>query len=75
MKEINWNKASEFGLIERINRELLHPLGLAMTRDPNTGSSTHLLVADDGIWKYSDDIPVKTPLTKEEIQKDLIYQV
>lgn len=28
--EINWNQASEMGLIERINTEILHPLGLAI---------------------------------------------
>ncbi|HGK7310691.1 TPA: hypothetical protein ACJ51G_000661 [Aeromonas hydrophila subsp. hydrophila] len=34
MKCINWNQASELGLIVRINREILHPLGLSMSRDP-----------------------------------------
>lgn len=30
MKHINCNQASELGLSVRINRETLHPLGLAM---------------------------------------------
>lgn len=34
MKCINWNQASELGLVVRINREILHPLGLSMSRDP-----------------------------------------
>lgn len=39
MKSINWNQMSELGLIERINREILHPIGLAISRNPDTGSS------------------------------------
>ncbi|WP_436718977.1 DUF7415 domain-containing protein, partial [Vibrio cholerae] len=37
MKCIDWNKMSELGLIEKINREILHPLGLAITRNVETG--------------------------------------
>lgn len=55
MKTIDWNQASQLGLIEKINRDVLHPLGLAMTRDPDTGSSKVLLVAPDGIWEYPAD--------------------
>lgn len=43
---------SELGLIEHINRLFLHPLGLAISRDPSTGHSTQILVADDGVWEY-----------------------
>lgn len=53
MKTIDWNKASELGLIERINHEILHPLGLAMTRNPVTGISENLVVSPDGIWEYA----------------------
>lgn len=56
MKSIDWNEASELGLVERINREVLHPLGLAMSRNPETGTSDKLLIADDGIWEYSPDM-------------------
>ncbi|MCP4528476.1 MAG: hypothetical protein GY833_21540 [Aestuariibacter sp.] len=55
MKTIDWNKASELGLIERINREVLHPLGLAMTRCPDTGVSANLIVSPDGEWEYPED--------------------
>lgn len=71
MKKIDWNTASDLGLIERINREVLHPLGLAVCRDPDTGSSPHLLVADDGIWEYSAGVDPKPVLTPEEIQEKL----
>lgn len=55
VKSIDWNKASELGLIEKINRELLHPLGLALCREVETGKSPGLLIADDGCWKYPDN--------------------
>ena len=55
MKTLDWNQMSHMGLIEKINREVLHPLGLAMTRDPATGKSDNVLIADDGMWEYADD--------------------
>lgn len=72
MRSINWNQMSELGLIERINREILHPIGLAISRNPDTGSSDSVLVADDGIWEYSanikygvlSDLEVKTKLSQ-----------
>lgn len=70
MKTIDWNKASELGLIERINREVLHPLGLAMTRDPDNGISENLLVAPDGFFEYPED---RKTLVKpdEEVRAEL----
>ncbi|WP_232574922.1 hypothetical protein [Photobacterium carnosum] len=53
IKSINWNDMSDFGLIVRINKEILHPLGLAISRDLITGFSEKVLVADDGIWEYA----------------------
>lgn len=64
MKTIDWNKASELGLIERINREILHPLGLAMSRNVETGTSDNLLVANDGIWHY--DPKMKTTIKSDD---------
>lgn len=69
-KSINWNQASELGLIERINTEILHPLGLAMARDPNTGVSDCLFVAPDGAWEYDPD-RVSKILTDSEVKKRL----
>jgi hypothetical protein len=71
MKTIDWNQASELGLVERINSEILHPLGLAMCRDVDTGASPSLLIADDGFWNYTDDHILKPVLTKEQIQEEL----
>lgn len=52
-EQIDWNEASKRGLIERINTEVLHPIGLAMFRVPDTGVSPGLLIADDGVWEYA----------------------
>ena len=66
MKNINWNQASELGLIGRINREVLHPLGLAMTRNPENGVSEMLLVSPDGIWEYDQQLMTNAPIVSEE---------
>ncbi len=52
-EKIDWNEASNRGLIVRINTEILHPLGLAMCRNVKDGTSPYLLVSDDGVWTYS----------------------
>lgn len=70
MKTINWNQMSELGLIERINREVLHPLGLAMSRDVGTGVSEKVFVSDDGVFEYAPEINNK-PLSKEQISEKL----
>ncbi|EOV6248503.1 hypothetical protein ACN93M_002610 [Vibrio parahaemolyticus] len=59
MKVINWNQMSELGLIEKINREMLHPLGLAMSRNVETGASYGVFVADDGFFTYADNFKSK----------------
>lgn len=53
---LSWNDMSKLGLIVRINTEILHPLGLALSRDPMTGYSEAVLIAPDGKWEYSQDI-------------------
>ena len=56
MKTLNWNEMSELGLIDHINKEVLHPIGLAISRNPKTGSSDFVLVADDGVFEYPGDM-------------------
>lgn len=68
LKSIDWNKASELGLVERINREVLHPLGLAMTRNPETGVSENLLISDDGEFEYAPEMET-TVLPDHEVRK------
>lgn len=71
MKTIDWNTMSEFGLIKRINTEILHPLGLAISRNPENGVSESILVADDGVWEYSEKIKNQKVMTDEEIKEKL----
>lgn len=71
MKQINWNQLSELGLIRKINRDVLHPLGLAISRNIDTGTSESILVSDDGEWEYSEDILKKPDLTEVEIRTKL----
>ncbi len=56
---ISWNELSERGLIIRINNEILHPIGLAVFRDPQTGMSRGALVSPDGVWEYDKSVSVK----------------
>jgi len=71
MNSIDWNQMSELGLIERINKEILHPLGLAMCRTVETGKSEAVLIADDGEWQYGPGVVLKPILTKAEVQRKL----
>lgn len=70
MKAINWNQMSELGLIEKINREMLHPLGLAMSRNSETGASYGVFVADDGVFAYSNNFRSRI-LSDEELKQKL----
>ncbi|WP_436859591.1 DUF7415 domain-containing protein [Citrobacter tructae] len=53
---LDWNQLSALGLIVRVNKEILHPMGLALFRDPESGVSDGALIAPDGKWHYADDI-------------------
>lgn len=53
---VNFTQLSDWGLIVEINKKILHPLGLALTRDPENGMSIGALVADDFVWQYSPEV-------------------
>jgi len=72
MKELDWNEMSELGLIRIINEEVLHPLGLAMSRNPTTGTSDVILISDDGIWEYKDKQPRPSQQELKQKISDLI---
>ena len=55
-KFIDWNEISDRGLLVRINREIMHPLGLAVARDPTTGRSPGAVVSDESPFVYAEDI-------------------
>lgn len=56
LSRIDWNEMSRRGLIKRINKEILHPLGLAMTLDVETGHSRFVVVSDNGPFVYEEDV-------------------
>lgn len=49
---VDWNELSRRGLIVRINQEILHPLGLAVCREPESGVSPGAVVSPMGAWSY-----------------------
>ncbi|HCD2544011.1 TPA: hypothetical protein NDV73_001665 [Klebsiella pneumoniae] len=53
---LDWNELSALGLIVRINAEILHPLGLAIFRDPANGISAGAVIAPDGKWEYAPNV-------------------
>ncbi|WP_070415265.1 DUF7415 domain-containing protein [Pseudomonas lundensis] len=57
---IDWNEISQRGLLVRINREIMHPLGLAICRNPETGLSPGAVVSDDGPWVYAEELDTET---------------
>lgn len=50
---VDWNELSKRGLLRKINEEILHPIGLAVCRDPETGISPGAIVSPDGVWTYA----------------------
>jgi len=67
---LNWNQMSELGLIERINTEILHPLGLAMSRNVENGFSEEILISEDGLWEYAPNR--KSTIISDEEVKDKV---
>lgn len=55
LPSVDWNELSRLGLIRRINTEILHPLGYAMYRNPETGVSGGALISPDGKWEYPEE--------------------
>lgn len=68
MKVIDWNVIAELGLLERINREIMHPLGLAVFRIPEDGTSGGAFISPDGIFEYG-DIESKVVPPSETVKK------
>lgn len=56
---LTFREASELGLIQKLNREVLHPMGLALCWNPETNLSEGFLVSEEGEWKYDDSVVVK----------------
>lgn len=71
---IDWCIMSELGLVEKINREVLHPMGLAISYDPSTGISEAILIADDLEWEYAPETKttIKTPEHIKSVLENLL---
>lgn len=54
---INFQDLSDMGLIWKINKEILHPLGLALCRDGE--SSPGVKVSEDGEFQYSPEADIR----------------
>ena len=67
MTYVDFNQLSNWGLIYKINKEILHPLGLALTRNPKDGTSEGCVVDESGdlLWEFSKDI---TDRNEEKLQ-------
>lgn len=74
---IDWNQANKLHLIEKINRETLHPLGLALCCDPTKGISPGIVVSPNGKWIYPDTEPMLAPTDNDvrKIVKKIIEEV
>ncbi len=53
IKLMDFNEFRDFGLLQEVNRQFFHPLGLAleMQFDEDTGKATSF----GGVWDYRDD--------------------
>ncbi|GKX48529.1 Lar family restriction alleviation protein [Pectobacterium carotovorum] len=68
MQSIDWNEISRRGLLVRINNEIMHPIGLAIFRDPDSGVSGGALVADDGVWQYEQNFLVSVAASASQLK-------
>lgn len=72
MKYIDYNDLSDLGLIYKINQEVLHPLGLALSRN-TSGTSDKILVDDkDFKFEYSEDVATRNEEKFKEFMSDRV---
>lgn len=53
---VDFSKLSQWGLIAKINHDILHPLGLSLSYDVNSGVSEGCLVAPDLYFESPKDL-------------------
>lgn len=68
MSMVDFKTLSDMGLVFAINK-LLHPFGLALSYDPDTGESEGALVADDGKWEYSAEVEKRCSIKLDAFAK------
>jgi hypothetical protein len=62
---VDFSKLSQWGLIAKINHDILHPLGLSLSYDVNSGVSEGCLVAPDLYFEVPEDL-LKEPNKRYE---------
>ena len=50
---VDFKQLSEFGLIHLINKQVLHPLGLALSYILESGESKGAIISPDLSWEFS----------------------
>ena len=68
-KIMDFEEMSNNGLIWKINKEILHPLGLALARDGDT--SPGCMIAPDGKWEFSEESNIRNFEKFQKFKKTL----
>lgn len=68
-KIMDFEEMSNNGLIWKINKEILHPLGLALARDGDT--SPGCMIAPDGKWEFSEESNIRNSERFQKFKKTL----
>lgn len=55
---VNWNEASKLGLVDKINEQVLHPIGMSITRNSNSGASPCILKNNGGEWEHENEYEI-----------------
>ena len=67
-KIMDFEEMSNNGLIWKINKEILHPLGLALARDGDT--SPGCMIAPDGKWEFSEESNIRNSERFQKFKKN-----
>lgn len=70
MNTVDFNQLSQWGLITKINHEILHPLGLALSYDVETGKSAGCVVTSDLYFEYPKDTVKECNKKYEDFLRD-----
>ena len=68
-KIMDFEEMSNNGLIWKINKEILHPLGLALARDGDT--SPGCMIAPDGKWEFNEESNIRNFEKFQKFKKTL----
>ena len=78
---VTFKELSEWGLIYKINKEILHPLGLSLAWMPTYKISLGANLAPDLVWEYPEEMTVKNEEkyryfleNREEILQNILKQ-